>query len=852
MPNANLSYHKEPATQNLPQRDYEEGVRQVAEEQQMNRVHFSEWAQKIFQLVDSENPEEELSRIRKWVKLRRFYRGQQRGFFAPKTGEWVPINPDDYRPSEASLLLVNNQFRPQVKALSKEWSRSQSRLKCHPTSDKTEIRGAARYATALIDLYQRRQITEDFKQREAKFAFLSGNYFRYTYYSMKGRGGFAQIPVTEQRELPGYKAYTCNDCGSALPASSQPNVPMQGEYTPDFKALSESLSCQQCQSTSVSVEEVPGKSVTVITGFKRQRIGDVFTELVDPLEIKVHLRARTVEQTPYLRRKRLVMRQILRQQFPKAKINQTKISPPMYYVRELESATGNTNQNYDWTNYGSGVGDLVEFDQLWLDTCMYFDLQTDRDEVLADGRVIPAGTNLIDLFRDGMYLARAGDTLLDVQGENKTRYWTHGNYDIINDSFYGDGLEDMVQLQQFLNELQSLLVENIIHNASPKLIYNPHLIEHEFLSGKPKEMTPMSPTARRDDNPKDAIFQMNGMNLTQEVPISIGAIKEDMRAMSGAYLAMSGSTDPRLTTATGMAIARDSAIALLGPALALKSQLEVEWSYQTLLHAQEHWTEDRHAGLLGKFSEAEARWFRDCDILEDLEIIAEPGSWMPRTELEVRNDFLAFLTAGGVPLGFANPQVPVEVRQEAARIFRMPVDLDKLQPDIRNASLRIEQLRSIVQTLAQSGAIDPNSDDEANVAIIADEIPVDTYIDDHATFIDEYIAWLKTDDGRLSPQIIKEVLTLKIHEHMDAQEEVKAYAFQQEAKFQLAAQAMQGMVQNQVEADSPQAQLEAGQAQQKTNAQNSSPQSPTARVSQPLPGENLKKANTPDARDAKA
>jgi hypothetical protein len=231
---------------------------------------------------------------------------------------------------------------------------------------------------------------------------------------------------------------------------------------------------------------------------------------------------------------------------------------------------------------------------------------------------------------------------------------------------------------------------------------------------------------------------------------------------------MTGMVDPTNTTATGMAIVRDAAIALLGPSLALKSQVEVECAYQILEHVQQHWVEGRLSGLLGKFSRIEAEHFRKCNIRQDIEIVAEAGSWMPRTDMEIRNDFMAYVTAGGIPLGFANPQIPQEIRDRASVLFRMPIDLDKLQPDVRIAFMRLEQLRELVRVLTERQIINPTTVDPSVIEMLVSEIPVDLYIDDHATMANTYRSWLKTDEGLFASPVEAEAVRLLVIQHEDA------------------------------------------------------------------------------------
>src|SRR5688572_8651494 len=149
-----IALHDSPMPGNIPQDELKKSQDAIKSEQETKEVDLVEWLKLLVKMIDGENHEEEMRRVRKVTKMMRYYRGEQRGFWSASTGEWVPINPDEFEPRDAAMLLINNQIRPQVKSLAKEWARSRSRLKVIPRGDTVELKGAARYATARLDSLQ--------------------------------------------------------------------------------------------------------------------------------------------------------------------------------------------------------------------------------------------------------------------------------------------------------------------------------------------------------------------------------------------------------------------------------------------------------------------------------------------------------------------------------------------------------------------------------------------------------------------------------------------------------------------------------------------------------------------------
>src|SRR5262249_47157980 len=146
---------------------------------------------------------------------------------------------------------------------------------------------------------------------------------------------------------------------------------------------------------------------------------------------------------------------------------------------------------------------------------------------------------------------------------------------------------------------------------------------------------------------------------------------------------------------------RDAAISMIGPALAIKAKVDVEWAYQVLKLEQAYWTNERYVPRAGKHTKQTGQWFCLSDIESDFEITYVPGSWMPRSEMEEKEDFLSFISPNstGLPLGFMNPMVPEPIRTYAAERFRIGIDLDSTRVHERIAQGRIEKLQQAAQQL---------------------------------------------------------------------------------------------------------------------------------------------------------
>jgi hypothetical protein len=612
---------------------------------------------KLFNQIRSDGLQEKIARVRKWTKNDKYYQGQQLGYISPITGRWIDIDPDVVDDDDDEPLFVNNQFRYHCKSLRKEGTRSQTKLQVRARSDRTEKIGAAEFADALIEYYQRTGWDERSRQTELMNMLLYGNYFRFTYYTTDVLGGVARIPITKQVTVkPAPDSYYCADCGmsgsaeemhdgedvTADPANPDATAPVTGQGT---------MPCLNCGSENTAVTQVPSFDTNVETGeYQEVQVGDIFTEVVNPFEVNVHLHSRNISQTPYLHREREVMRCTLKAKFPNAKLKgaagrEAESGQTNRLIRQLESSVGNAGgyENTRVSNDTGGPFDMLVFEQLWLDPSVYHDYVTPVDFQTALGDTFPAGTRLLEVAPSGLYIARVGEEILDMREEDKCEHWSHGVFDLIPSRFFGDGLEDMVELQRQLNEVISLRFENMMANAAPSTVYNPLKIDGNQFSGKPREMSPLQ-NATPEDDIRKYVMRLEGTGLDRENFAAEENYKKDLQVLSGAFSVLSSASDmPPVHTATGISIMRDAAVSALGPALAIRAAVDVEWATQVLKLAQRYWTEERFVPFTGKYDSQCGVWFSAADVDVDFEIIAESGSWMPRTDMEVRADLAGFI-----------------------------------------------------------------------------------------------------------------------------------------------------------------------------------------------------------------
>lgn len=245
-----------------------------------------------------------------------------------------------------------------------------------------------------------------------------------------------------------------------------------------------------------------------------------------------------------------------------------------------------------------------------------------------------------------------------------------------------------------------------------------------------------------------------------------------MQSVSGAFSQLSGAPDVDTRTATGIAIMREQAVSMLTPALSLKAECDAEWARQVLSLAQKYYMGERYLPAMGRFGQAEGRWFDRSDIRGDFRIEPEPNSWMPRTELEMRNDLLSFITAGGLPGGFLHPAFNdyEEVRDRACELFRVPFNIDSRQAPRRVAQLRLDKMKEAVKFYQSEGVVSGGEIDQGMVEAITSVAPLMPEVDNAPVMIKFYQDWLlaSTDsDGLDADPLLQQAVLLRIIQHKE-------------------------------------------------------------------------------------
>ena len=155
----------------------------------------------------------------------------------------------------------------------------------------------------------------------------------------------------------------------------------------------------------------------------------------------------------------------------------------------------------------------------------------------------------------------------------------------------------------------------------------------------------------------------------------------------------------------------------------------------------------------------DGKWFSSADIQGEYDIATKPGSTQIRSALEMKDNIMQMLVAGGVPFGIFNPSFPKQAAMVLTREMGLPLEMDGYSIHARKQREEIENLKDATGVEGQYGL--PLG------SLSSTQIPVEETDNDQA-HIDMINYYLNTDVGRQEPPEVKKAIIDHMHMHQQA------------------------------------------------------------------------------------
>lgn len=727
-----------------------------------------------------------------------FYRGFQRLRRATYGAYWRPL---EQKPVHYTI----NTFRFWSDLITSKWVASTTDYDIATASDTIEAASGARVAERIADYYGDRFYTQIFRILESKRAQFEGNFARYVYYN-PNLPTKARIPVVEEVELQlGTGAGLCGACGYS--GEEAEFYPQEQEIAPEMADTSALIGpggaetgeepemqgapvveeaemiapegveameapemagpvpmCPACGSDVVQITPVEPVTTQQVTGYEEKQVGDLDIQCPSIYNLRYDVSA-GLEGSNYLVWDEWMDREVVTGLYPGLKLPNDSGTEVQGTVREaLERHTVAAGSR------DTARQDRIKLRRVWIRPCMYSTYVFPEDTKTVAGP-IPKGTKLTDLFPKGLYLALAGDLVVDVREEEKDAHWCGTGYFLLPTSGLHDGISDMREPQRQLNTGKSLLNLWMRHQASPAVLVNPLLLDPAEWSGEPHKAVPIK---------SENLGLVEGMDITKAVypvtgtPFPAGVmaygaeLKNDLQLTAHATDFAGGLPGVNNSTATGAQIAQSLAQSIHTTQLAQRAYVDARTAELALKLFRKYCWDERWVQLKGDYGDLDGEYFTAADIDFDFRVEPVLDSWLPRTKLEKQENLEKALMVLGSAGGFA--MAPPELVAEIADVYGVNFGDEKFSQSVRVARARINQMKAAlpgVMELAQGLPPTEMTMDPMTGAVV--EVPIDPIAEIGGLLVQSlqpplnpremgmeeginYLrAWFLTDEGRKSP-----------------------------------------------------------------------------------------------------
>lgn len=683
------------------------------------------------------------SRVRGWYKNWAFYRGNHYGDF-DRNGNWVQL-PD----SQTEDLRYTDDFFFYVEAKATQWSQSEPELSISPAceSDAYKVKAAIRHIEKELTAYRLKYWKPDFMQSMAKYAMLSTSYFIHTRPKLSDKETL-KITSFAAKNVQATGMWFCEKCGEAG----------NGDV-------------EKCTACGAPAVKSPGEmtSAPAPSGVEEMPTVDVEVELVDPMEIKLDpkCRAAKISLADWMRRERYVRDYDVDVMYPGWRDRQDNTNGPVTKSDVLDYKTS-LEQGSSGMSQSKGRDDdqsKLLRRQYWFDLKTYQSYTVPSDEEFG-GVQFKKGQKLAQLYPKGLYIDQINGKYVKLFNEDKNDRWV-GSVDTIDPtSPYGRGFSGLVNLQEMLDEGVSLGFAYMMRDALGLQIYDPMMLEaSDVQSTRVGGALPLKPGAQIDGRPiSAAMINVENKPLSPFTIPFLQMIDSKMpHAAGGAYDVMGGGagTGAGAKTLGGQQEQLATATGMIGPALALRAQSEIEAFTQYLEHIQQFGSDDHYKKVGGEWGAEDAKAFRGIKVTKDIQIISVPNSEVPRTQRERKEN-----VAIAIQSGLANPEIPMHegVRRYGLEQLRIPIQNDPQEQMRRVAEALLEKMRQgtkYIKSMPNNGDVPALAQAVSQVAALnkqrdGDALPVIKEV------LQEALRAMAEDEG--ADAVLEAALSLKLDE----------------------------------------------------------------------------------------
>lgn len=599
-------------------------------------------------------------------------------------------------------------------------------------TDDAARRRATRGMNLLRDRLDQVLFTDEFRQEYAKLGQVTGQWTAELFFDPDSGDGMEWHEEYRHEEYPGESFLECVACG----ATTASDDPLVGAGI-----------CPHCGGEMVA-QEIPPVAHDYLKSASWQSKGEIVGR-------PVSLWAQRFSMTtgPRLSPWRYVERDV-----------------PKEHVEALFGKLGDrvtSNWKDEWMHgervlrraeaYASGQDtiendDAVLLQDFYLEPEMLCYSASDQDVQLPDGRVIPAGERLSDVFENGLVLTTAPglNTFLAGRDESHRDRFCDGLFNVQVGEKMGRGIDAAAEYQRQGTVVHSMMYNHVRETARPVLFINERLAPNPAMLQRRIVPVPSAVLTDKDVSRHFGVMQMP--QISSAAPYLLEKLNEGMQRATKSFMGGNFLPGADNSTATGARIASNKQMGIHVPFLANFAQFKRAVLTRGAELAMEHYGEKRLLTVLdGKRSSRIARELQMTDLRDTAWIwVIKPGSVSADIPMERQQKLQAALQAATLAqqLGKDTP----EIRRQINEVF----DVDLFNEHLDEKLDRCLDALDAMKRAFDEGVTDPQ--------MLYALMPVDAYELGAETRINFWRETLSGEEGYTLPNPIR----LAIHLHIEA------------------------------------------------------------------------------------
>lgn len=693
------------------------------------------------------------------IKSRKYFDGKQYGRVNDSL-QW-----QDYEKRPGEVNYVSNIYHAHIQTALMELSRGETNLSfSHVAKDSRRGQLITKIAEHRYRTHRMQLMTAIKKQQENLSLLLNGIAARYTFVEFKNQDKNA--PMEQLRQM------LTNQMDEEMGGSSEKSVVICAVCAKTKKT--EDQICSNCGSQEFEELEGPSIATSIIPQLKKEKRAYPRYVTPDPIGLTFDLHAGEFKDSAFIIWKQIVVTDLLKSQYPSIKISDGIQTNELKYQYSQAGNTPN-QQRLDYFMGDRDTKDVAEFCQAWFDPQLYANVSFKEDIKMRNGMVIPAGKKLGEVFTDGLYVAKNGETILDVWNESKNDKWTVCPYVTRLGTLVGSGTSIAHDSQDIINDLTNLKMASIMQDAFAKEFVNAQYIEPENIPNDPTERAVVNNLPDGARIVGNAIDRLPPSQLSSDAYAMDNELQGIMQNQLGTFSSSSsGMPDLKAAQQTygGMQLMRDITVGRYYPMLAVRADaLDKEQAYQLLTNDQKHLSLEQWAQVKGDYGAEAVKAFLQCNLREELIINVTNESFMP----EMPSQKMAKTMGYAEFIAQAQLDPASELAGYVAEQFGIPAALSGVDTRRSIAYAMIdafkEQAEAIVEQLGDLPTFDtmnPMVEQVATVIVEGANMPISSVMDETGAMIDAMKDWWISDEGRTASNALKAAVTVRVRQLQEA------------------------------------------------------------------------------------